>query len=58
MITPQHLSEFKAILLQDYGVVVDDKTATKLANDFLTALEAIIKPQELTKTSERRKSDN
>ncbi len=46
MISNVSLAEFKAILLKDYGSQIDDKSALKLANDFLISLEAIlVKPK-------------
>lgn len=46
MISNVALIEFKAILFRDYGLQVDDKTALKIANDFLVSLEAVlIKPE-------------
>lgn len=46
MISNGALIEFKAILFRDHGLQVDDKTALKIANDFLISLEAIlIKPE-------------
>lgn len=60
MITPDKLQEFKNIILEDYGLTLDDTEATKLAEDYLTSLEAVLaSPREyLTKTSEGEQNDN
>lgn len=51
MIIPAALDEFKTIVLEDYGVALDDADATRLANDYLVALEAVLAPprEKLTK---------
>ncbi len=42
MISKVEISEFKAILLKDYGFTADDKVVTQIANDFLISLEAVL----------------
>jgi len=56
MLSPEALSEFIKIMLKDYGwVSSDNKEILQLANDYLTALEAVVSIPELTKHPERRK---
>lgn len=60
MITTDKLQEFKNIILEDYGLTLDDTEATKLAEDYLASLEAVLaSPSEyLTKQSEGEQNDN
>lgn len=59
MITPTALEEFKTIMLEDYGVMLDDTKATRLANDYLVALEAVLTPprEKLTKRVEEAQNE-
>lgn len=59
MIAPVALEEFKAIIREDYGVALDDVEATRLANDYLVALEAVLAPprEKLTKRVEEAHND-
>lgn len=43
MISPSALTEFKEILNKDYGVSITSFEASRLAENFLIALEAILK---------------
>lgn len=42
MISPTSLQEFKIIMQKDYDFTLDDTEATRLAEDYLIALEAVI----------------
>lgn len=60
MISTEALDQFKQIIQQDYGLEFDDTEATKLADDYLTALEAVLKSskEDLTTAIEERENDN
>lgn len=61
MIPPAALKEFQSIITKDYGTVLSDVQALEFAQNFLIALEAVLKPTppapKLTITTERSKSD-
>jgi hypothetical protein len=60
MISAEALDQFKQIIWQDYGFKLDDAEATKLANDYLVALEAVISPprEDLTTPTEKRQNED
>lgn len=58
MINANQLQEFKKIIFEDYKTILNDKEATKLANDFLLTLEVILRLNALTTLAERSKNDN
>ncbi len=60
MISAEALDQFKRIIWQDYGFKLDAAEATKLANDYLAALEAVISPpkQDLTTPVEMRQNED
>ena len=62
MVSPAALKEFQSIILKDYGVSLTNAQATETAQDFLIALEVVLKPDspapELTTPPERRKNGN
>ena len=59
MITSVALDEFKAIMQDDYGLWLDDTKAVRLAEDYLTAFEAVLKsPKDhLTKPAIEEQND-
>lgn len=60
MISPLVLDEFKTIMLEDYGVSMSDVEATRLASDYLVALEAVLTPPrgKLTKKVEEAHNED
>lgn len=60
MIPVEALDQFKQIIQQDYGLELNDTEAAKLADDYLTALEAVLTPpkEDLTMTIEERENDS
>lgn len=65
MISTEALNQFKTIMLDDYGVALDDNEAIGLAEDYLAALEVVLAPpimlpkdHYLTKPLEKRQNDD
>lgn len=46
MISKKHLDEFKRLYLVNYGITLDDETATDLATQFLELMRVLIYPDE------------